>query len=37
MKTFFKDNIKFLRKKYKLSQNDIAKIVNKELFLNLLG
>lgn len=30
MKTFFKDNIKFLRKKYKLSQNDIAKIVNKE-------
>lgn len=30
MKTFFKDNIKFLRKKYKLSQNDVAKIVNKE-------
>lgn len=30
MKTYFKDNLKFLRKKYKLSQNDIAKIVNKE-------
>ena len=30
MKTFFKDNLKFLRKKYQLSQNDIAKIVNKE-------
>lgn len=30
MKTFFKDNIKFLRKKFGLSQNDVAKIINKE-------
>lgn len=30
MKTYFKDNLKFLRKKYQLSQNDVAKIVNKE-------